>query len=40
MAIGIPKRRYRRTLNSSERKHVFGDVGRAWIMAAPSSEAE
>ena len=39
-AIGMPRRRYRRTLNSRDWKQVFGDVGQACIMAAPSSDAE
>ena len=38
VAIGMPRRKYKRTLKSRDWKKEFGDVGRAWIMAA--SEAE
>ena len=36
----MPRRRKRRTLNSNVWKQVLGEVGRACIIAAPSSDAE
>ena len=39
-AIWTPRRRYRRILKSNDWKQEFGEVGRAWIMAAPSTVAE
>ena len=38
--IGMLRRRYKRTLKSKDWKQDFGEVGRTWILAAPSSDAE